>query len=593
MAELGVHRHIEGGNADFLAGCVLSGFNLNPSIRITNKLSIKADANTILISWRPSREVGPLLMKGVLQSVAGPLRFCHRPPPTIHGRWHTNTIAGFYQPEHALAALKHLSSSPGVDAHMMYTVYFTALKELSDAVLVDVEDIMSQIPEATAVWEEPRNGMVTLRLSGTNREKIIDMKRVLEAIFAGRVATAGLGGHATQYEIWHEFFATAPGAVWLQHLARDKGVIIMSDKLQRRLRIYDPEDDDAHMKIVERDLAEKVIMLTTWEETTTIQFAPKDFRDLLTSDIVARAQKKLGESKVGLDVLKKTLVLHCPRQTAWLVMFELNLPLPPSDNASKHHICPQCGDVTNDIKFSKCGHYTCRECFDHQLEVASSDLTSNHFPLVCWHESCEQPIAILDLRKYATGTMVDALLKASLTYHVRSFPDIYRNCRMPDCKSVYLRSGSYEIFTCPTCLTQTCTLCHAEPHVGWTCVEYESHLHKNKQNEQLLDDYKTVAGTKECPKCATLIEKVDGCNHVECSGCHGHMCWVCLKVFPLSEAAYQHMNDAHGGNGLVEGEDDEDSEFDSDEEESDDDDEEWEDESEFDIDDLIRAQSLI
>ncbi|KAI4956290.1 hypothetical protein J4E91_000501 [Alternaria rosae] len=332
----------------------------------------------------------------------------------MRGRLYTNTIAGFYQPEHALAAVKHLSGNPEVDTHVMYTVYFTAPKELSDAVLVDVEDIMSQVPEASAAWEKPRQGMVTLRISGTDQEKVVDMKRILEAIFSGRVATAGLGGHAARYEIWHNFFATASGAKWLQYLAREKGVIIMSDKFQQRLCIYDPEQDDARMRLVERDLAEKAIMLSTWEETTTIQFTSKDFRELLKSDKIARAQNKL------------------------------------------------------------------------------------------------------------------------------------------------------------------------EPHIGWTCAKYESHLLRNEHNEQLLDEYKAAAGTKECPKCATLIEKVDGCNHVECSGCHGHMCWVCLKVFPQSEAAYQHMNDAHGGNGLVEGEDDEDGDSDSDEEESgDDDDDEREDANDF------------
>ncbi|KAF1935682.1 hypothetical protein EJ02DRAFT_460159 [Clathrospora elynae] len=575
MANAEIHRHIEGGNADFLAGGVLSGFNLNPSIRITNKLSIKADANTILISWRPSTEVGPSVMKAVLQSVAGPLRFCHRPHPTVYDYWLTDTIAGFYQPEHAHAALKHFRGDPWVVARLVYTVYFTAAKELSDAVLVDVEEIASQIPEAKVVWEEPRNGNVTLRMSGTDKEKVVDMKRVIEAIFAGRVASGGL--QAAQYEIWHDFFATAPGGVWLQHLAREMDVIIMSDKLQRRLRIYDPEDEDFRVRNVERKLAEKVIELDAWEESHTIQFEPKEFRKLLTSDVVARAQKKLGKKKVGLDILKKTLVLHCPRQTAWLVTFELNLPLPPSASATTHPVCPQCGDATNDIKFSTCGHVTCRECFDHQLQVASSDLTSNHFPLMCWHETCEQPIAISDLRKCATGPMIDALFKASLTYHIRSFPDIYRNCRTADCRSVYLRNGSYEIFTCPTCLTQTCTLCHAKPHVGWTCAEYDTHVRKTQHNEHLLDSYKAIAGTKDCPKCSTLIEKVDGCNHVECYGCHSHICWVCLKVFAQSEAAYQHMNDAHGGNGLVDEEGD--SEFDSDEEtsdESDESDSEWE-----------------
>ncbi|EOA83241.1 hypothetical protein ACJQWK_00167 [Exserohilum turcicum] len=559
MADSDIHRHIEGGNANFIAGCALSEFFLSPHIRITNNLSIKADANTILLSWHPKRATRPPLMKRVLQSFIGPFRFYRKAPSTIYGRWPTNSIVGFYQPEHALAASKYFKSNPDVEVQILYTVYFTAPKELFDAVLLDVEEVMSQIPEGNATWDDsPKHGMVTLRLSGTDRESIVDMKRILEAIFAGRIATAEQGGRTTQHEIWHNFFATAPGVVWLQHLAREMGVVIMSDKLQRRIRIYDEEEDYAHMKIVERQITEKIAALNMPEETHTIQFDTKDFRKLLVSDKASRAQKKLGKSKVSLDVLNKTLVLHCQRQVALLVTFELDLPLPPPSVITKSDLtCPQCGDATSDVKFSACGHVACNECFDHQLQVASSDLTSNHFPLMCWHANCEQPVAITDLRKHATGTMMDALLKASLTYHIRAFPEVYRNCRMPDCQSVYLRNGSYEIFTCPTCLTQTCTSCHAEPHVDWTCAKYKEHLQKDKQNEELLNAYKAVAGTKECPKCATLIEKVDGCNHVECSGCHGHICWECVKIFPHSDSAYQHMNDAHGGNGLVEEEDDE------------------------------------
>jgi len=575
MTTSSIHRHIEGGNAEFFAGCVLSGFSLNPSIRITNEFSMEADANTILISWRPSSDFGSSVMKDNLQSVAGSLRFYYTVDidntlhSTVRGRLPTNTIAGFYQPEHALAALKHLSGNAELDAHLMYTVYFTAPKDLCDPVMANVEDIMSQVAGANAVWGEPREGMITLRLSGTNQEKVVDMKRILEAMLSGRIATTGLDGHAARYEIWHDFFATASGAGWLQDLARENGVIIMSDRFQQRLRVHDPEQDDARMGLVEHTLAEKASMQSTWEETTTIQFTLKNFQQLLTSDKLARARVKLGESNVSLDVLKKALVLHCPQQTAWLVTSELNLPIP-------HHTCPFCDDATNDVKLSECSHYICKECFDHQLQVASSDLSNDYFPLVCWHEYCKQPLAIADLHKYATGTMIDALLKASLTYHIRSSPDIYRNCRAPDCKAVYQRDASREIFTCPTFLTQTCTLCHAEPHVGWTCAE--SHVLKNKHNEQLLDEYKAFAGTKECRKCATLIEKVDGCNHVECNVCHGHICWVCLKVFSQMGAVYQHMNDAHGGNGLVEGTDDEDSDPDSD-------DDEWEDEN--DIADLI------
>ncbi|KAJ4363523.1 hypothetical protein N0V83_009818 [Neocucurbitaria cava] len=581
-------EHIEGGNVKFHDGCALSGFDLNPSLRITNKLSIKSDANTILVSWRHSSEFGPLVMKAVLQSVAGPLRFCHRPPPTVRGRWHANTIAGFYQPEHAQAALKHFTRSTEVEVWLIYTVYFTATKELSDVVLLDVEEITVQDPEIRIAWEEPRAGMVTLRLSGTKQESVVDMKRVLEAIYAGCVATRGLP--AARYEVWHDFFATPPGDIWLQHLARDTGVIIMSDKLQRRLRVYDPENSNLHVKYVEQKLAEKVAELDARLESHTIQLNVKEFRKLVASDAVATAQRILGQPNVSLDVLQKALVLRCDRQMAELVAYELKIPLALPELRSVELECPQCGDTTSDIEFSRCGHVACRDCFDHQLNVASSDLTGKHFPLVCWQVGCEQPVSIPDLRKYTSGVMVDSLLKASLTYHIRSSPNLYRNCRTPDCRSVYLRNGSYEIFTCPNCLTQTCTLCHAEPHVGWSCADYETHLRKTQINEHLLDNYKALAGTKECPKCATLIEKVDGCNHVECSGCHGHICWECLKVFAKSDAVYQHMNDIHGGNGLVDEEgEDEESEIDSEEDEDDVDDALWDDSEEYDIEHHILA----
>ncbi|KAI4936171.1 hypothetical protein J4E85_001500 [Alternaria conjuncta] len=157
-------------------------------------------------------------MKTNLQSVAGPLRFYDEGDinntlhSSVRGRLPTNTIAGFYQPEHALAALKHLSGNVELDAHLMYTVYFTAPKELSDPVMANAEDMISQVAEVDAVWKKPREGMVTLRLSGTNQEKVVDMKRTLEALLSGRIATTGLDGHAERYEIWHDFFATLSGA---------------------------------------------------------------------------------------------------------------------------------------------------------------------------------------------------------------------------------------------------------------------------------------------------------------------------------------------------------------------------------------------
>jgi hypothetical protein len=571
MAEDEIYRHIEGGTATFGAGYELSTFHLGTSSRLTSKLSVKADANTVLIAWQPTSKHSPTTLRETLEIVGGPLRFSHRATSRQRERWQATTVAGFYQPEHALAVLESFKRTRLGECRTLYTVYFTAPTELTDAMIVDVEEIASQA-EVDIAWEEPRQSRVTLRLSGVDKSVIIDMKKIYEAIFSGHIAFKwSKSGDlpSNSYEIWHEYFASLPGDVWLKHLGRETSTIITSDKLQQRLRIYDLGDGTLNKDLVEEQLIRKIAELTATQEAYTVQLDLKQLRSLISSDIVAAAHERLGKANVNLDIMRKVLVLRCSRQAAWEVTYELGLPMPQSAPNTTKLECSQCGENTKDVELS-CGHVSCGDCFDHHVHVASSDLTGNHFPLRCWHQNCGQPVSIPDLRKYATASGMDALLGASLTFYIRSNPSTYRNCRTPDCRSVYLRNGSYEIFTCPSCLVQTCTLCHSEPHTGWTCAEYYTQLRKNQDNEELLDKYKVTAGTKDCPKCTTLIEKVDGCNHVECSGCHGHLCWTCMKVFAKSEAAYQHMNDVHGGNGLEETEEEEeDSDTDSDEEYSD------------------------
>ncbi|RWA03448.1 hypothetical protein EKO27_g11657, partial [Xylaria grammica] len=73
------------------------------------------------------------------------------------------------------------------------------------------------------------------------------------------------------------------------------------------------------------------------------------------------------------------------------------------------------------------------------------------------------------------------------------------------------------------------------------------------------------ASVKDCPKCKTTVEKIDGCNHMQCGGCHVHLCWVCLKTFEEAEDCYDHMTEEHGGIGMDE--DDSGDSDDSDEEE--------------------------
>ncbi|KFZ20335.1 hypothetical protein V501_00188 [Pseudogymnoascus sp. VKM F-4519 (FW-2642)] len=55
---------------------------------------------------------------------------------------------------------------------------------------------------------------------------------------------------------------------------------------------------------------------------------------------------------------------------------------------------------------------------------------------------------------------------------------------------------------------------------------------------------------KACPGCTTMVEKVDGCDHITCTveGCETEWCFVCRGVFD-EETIYGHMEEEHGGYG--------------------------------------------
>jgi hypothetical protein len=90
--------------------------------------------------------------------------------------------------------------------------------------------------------------------------------------------------------------------------------------------------------------------------------------------------------------------------------------------------------------------------------------------------------------------------------------DVVRGCPASDCRG-FLNAQ----WRCGMCKSQTCSKCHAiladalDAHV---CEEDDV-----KTAEMLMND------TKSCPKCATPIFKVDGCDQIWCTQCHVAFSW--------------------------------------------------------------------
>lgn len=74
---------------------------------------------------------------------------------------------------------------------------------------------------------------------------------------------------------------------------------------------------------------------------------------------------------------------------------------------------------------------------------------------------------------------------------------------------------------CPECEMDTCVKCNVLWHEGKNCEEYRRGTNAND-----LYTLMRKKGWRQCPSCWAIIERIDGCNHMECK-CGAHFCYLC------------------------------------------------------------------
>jgi ATP-dependent RNA helicase DHX8/PRP22 len=205
--------------------------------------------------------------------------------------------------------------------------------------------------------------------------------------------------------------------------------------------------------------------------------------------------------------------------------------------------CPIClCEVEDCYQLEACGHKFCQSCLVEQLESAMRG--RDGFPVGCAHEGCGMHIWLTDLKSLLPCEKLEDLFRASLSAFVASSGGTYRFCPSPDCPSVYhVASGMVgDLFVCGACYAETCTRCHVEYHPFVSCEKYKEL--KEDPDMSLKEWCKGKEHVRNCPVCGYTIEKVDGCNHIECR-CGKHICWVCLEVFMSGDDCYAHLRSVH------------------------------------------------
>jgi hypothetical protein len=258
-ARFSLQRHFRGGTAYFGPGYALLGVRITSKARLTADVLVETDADTILIGNDP-RVFTEERIKAMLVEVGSPLRTFDQATLAQRSKWNATTVAGFYKPESAHAALKRLDGVPHVQSRLLYTVCFIVPGEIASLVYAEVELIVSRVV-VDLVREPYTRGKVRLCLSGTDKEVVANTKHNLGIIFAGRLATISTrtGISAQCPELWHELFGSTQGKAWLRKLSRSTpNCCIVGDEAHQRIRIYTSANTDHVAQQFERILADKI-----------------------------------------------------------------------------------------------------------------------------------------------------------------------------------------------------------------------------------------------------------------------------------------------------------------------------------------------
>ena len=120
-------------------------------------------------------------------------------------------------------------------------------------------------------------------------------------------------------------------------------------------------------------------------------------------------------------------------------------------------------------------------------------------------------------------------------------------CPFCDFKGICGSIEQERVFNCqnPDCFRATCRLCKENAHVPKTCEEAK--VDKGLSARHIVEEARTEAMVRTCPKCKVKIIKELGCNKMICNQCQCIICYVCkADISNGKEGGYEHFNKAGG-----------------------------------------------
>lgn len=183
-----------------------------------------------------------------------------------------------------------------------------------------------------------------------------------------------------------------------------------------------------------------------------------------------------------------------------------------------------------------CGHWLCDDCWTGYLDSevsAGLTCTLSRCPSMnSGEKKCRELITYQTFAKYVTKEQLEKLTRWLVASYVDCSPTL-RWCPKPGCDyAVELIDPEGSSFIECRCGHHFCFNCLLPPHGPCPCDLVLRWNSESGANAQEIATQKLIAATaKQCPNCQTWITKDRHCNHMQCTKCCHHFCWLCLAPF--------------------------------------------------------------
>jgi hypothetical protein len=395
------------------------------------------------------------------------------------------------------------------------------------------EKLWDHIPGAHVDILPPREDETAIRLVANDSKTLVRLRCELKEIVGGEILKEN------GQQVWDDFLRRDAGFHFVEQLrSSNPGVMILVQLFHRCVRLIGTV---GRRQPVAAAILAKLASLRQDKVHTIL--LDRQAMGVVTSPELAAAQQRHGEDNIRIDFQRQVLLVRGTNDLYEEVQQIVHAVKARHVGDFGDDNCPVCLDPPLTPVTLSCGHRWCKACLAAYLTAAAD---TRSFPISCLGNQgkCTEFIPMRVVRAVLPPADFDALALAAFHAYVQARPGEYHYCPTPDCPQAYPTGPRNAPLSCPSCLARICSSCHVEYHEGVTCSDRED------GGDRLFQEWMRIHDVKKCPGCHAPIEHGAGCNHITCTRCRTHTCWVCLKTFPQGQGIYDHMREVHGGIGL-------------------------------------------